>query len=198
MEAAHTQTHTRAKPIAYVSASPPGESMAAAEEFERIYEAYFTRVYKYVCYRINNRHSAEDMCSQVFETVMAKYGSYAKEKGNFEVWLFAIARNCVTDYFRAQKRRAHYSLDSILNLVFPKPSPEELAIRDDNNRELFEALARLRAKERHIIAMKYGAGLKNSEIAALLGVSESNIGVVVYRSLRKLQQHLSQGGFNNE
>lgn len=46
--------------------------------------------------------------------------------------------------------------------------------------------------------MKYGAGLKNSEIAQVMGVSESNIGVVVYRSLKKLHISLKAGGFKNE
>ncbi|WP_256721888.1 sigma-70 family RNA polymerase sigma factor, partial [Paenibacillus odorifer] len=89
------------------------------------------------------------------------------------MWLFAIVRNAVTDYFRAQKKRSYTSLDSLLELIFPKPSPEELAIREDNNQALFKALSKLREKERNIIAMKYGAGLKNSEIAQIMGVSES-------------------------
>ncbi|RED65504.1 sigma-70 family RNA polymerase sigma factor [Cohnella phaseoli] len=168
------------------------------EEFAQLYDRYFQRVFNYICYRINNHYAAEDICSQVFETVIRKYHTYSSEKGNFEVWLFAIVRNAVTDYFRMQNKRRHFSLDSILDRVFPKPSPEELAIRDDNNRALFEALARLRDKERNIIAMKYGAGLKNSEIAQLLEVSESNIGVVLYRSLRKLHATLEAGGFRNE
>jgi len=50
-------------------------------------------------------------------------------------------------------------------------------IREDNNQALFKALSKLREKERNIIAMKYGAGLKNSEVAHIMGVSESKIGL---------------------
>lgn len=174
------------------------EAIMSKEEFTQIYNTYFKRVYKYIYYRINNHHAAEDICSQVFETVICKYSSFSQEKSNFEVWLFAIVRNAVTDYFRAQKKRHYSSLDSLLELIFPKPSPEELAIREDNNQALFRALAKLREKERNIIAMKYGAGLKNSEIAQIMGVSESNIGVVLYRSLKKLHLSLQAGGFKNE
>ncbi|OMC70336.1 RNA polymerase subunit sigma-24 [Paenibacillus odorifer] len=174
------------------------EAIMSKEEFTRMYDTYYQRVYKYISYRINNHHVSEDICSQVFETVMCKYYSFSQEKSNFEVWLFAIVRNAVTDYFRAQKKRSYTSLDSLLELIFPKPSPEELAIREDNNQALFKALSKLREKERNIIAMKYGAGLKNSEIAQIMGVSESNIGVVVYRSLKKLHISLKAGGFKNE
>ncbi|MED0673697.1 sigma-70 family RNA polymerase sigma factor [Aneurinibacillus aneurinilyticus] len=174
------------------------DQIISKEEFSQIYEMYNKRVYKYICFRINNHYAAEDICSHVFETVITKYHSFSPEKSKFEIWLFAIVRNAVTDYFRAQKKRAFFSLNTLLNMVFIESSPEDLVIRDDNNQELFKALARLRNKERNILAMKYGAGLKNSEIAQLMGVSESNIGVVVYRSLRKLHKILVAGGFKNE
>jgi len=134
----------------------------------------------------------------VFEIVISKYNSFSPEKSNFEVWLFAIARNCVTDYFRAQKRRNHFSLDAIMHMVLPKSSPEDIVIREDSNEALFKALAMLSDKERNMIAMKYAAGLKNAEIAELLGVSGSNIGVVLHRSLKKLQKELHTGGILDE
>lgn len=63
---------------------------------------------------------------------------------------------------------------------------------------MFQAMAKLRDKERNIIAMKFAAGLKNSEIAELMGVSESNIGVVVYRIINKLRKYLEVGRDRDE
>ncbi|GED71354.1 specialized sigma subunit of RNA polymerase [Brevibacillus reuszeri] len=174
------------------------DEIMSTQKFAEIYDAYYRRVYKYICYRINNHYAAEEICSHVFEVVISKYHSFSPQKSNFEVWLFAIARNAVTDYFRSQNKRLTFSLDSILDLFLPKSSPEEIVIRGDNHEELFKALAKLSDKERHIIAMKYAAGLKNAEIAELLGVSGSNIGVVLYRCLKKLQKELEKGGFQYE
>ncbi|MGE7273655.1 sigma-70 family RNA polymerase sigma factor [Brevibacillus panacihumi] len=175
-----------------------GGEVLSTDEFSQIYEMYFNRVYKYICYRINNHYEAEDLCSQVFETVITKYHTFSEEKARFDVWLFAIARNTVTDYFRSRKKRFHFSLDSITELILSKPSPEELAIRDDEHQAMFQAMAKLRDKERNIIAMKFAAGLKNSEIAELMGVSESNIGVVVYRIINKLRKYLEVGRDRDE
>jgi RNA polymerase sigma-70 factor (ECF subfamily) len=171
------------------------KGIMSEEKFAEIYDAYYSRVYKYICYRINNHYDAEEICSHVFEAVISKYNSYSPQKSNFEVWLFAIARNAVTDYFRSQKKRSTFSLDSILDMILPRPSPEEIVILEDSNEILYKALAKLSDKERNIIGMKYAAGLKNAEIADLLGVSSSNIGVVLYRCLKKLQQELEKGGF---
>lgn len=175
-----------------------GGDVLTTDEFSQIYEMYFNRVYKYICYRINNHYEAEDLCSQVFETVITKYHTFSEEKARFDVWLFAIARNTVTDYFRSRKKRFHFSLDSITELILSKPSPEELAIRDDEHQAMFQAMVKLRDKERNIIAMKFAAGLKNSEIAELMGVSESNIGVVVYRIINKLRKYLEVGRDRDE
>ena len=175
-----------------------GGDVLTTDEFSQIYEMYFNRVYKYICYRINNHYEAEDLCSQVFETVITKYHTFSEEKARFDVWLFAITRNTVTDYFRSRKKRFHFSLDSITELILSKPSPEELAIRDDEHQAMFQAMAKLRDKERNIIAMKFAAGLKNSEIAELMGVSESNIGVVVYRIINKLRKYLEVGRDRDE
>lgn len=167
-------------------------------EFDRIFDLYYKRVYKYICYRINNQHMAEDLCSQVFEKVISKYAAFSREKSSFEVWLFAIARNVVTDYYRSSKKLFHISLDSSLDQISPNPSPEENLIAKDENKELLAALGKLREKERNIIAMKFAAGLKNAEIADLLGISSSHVGVVLYRSLKKLRDCLDRGGFNHE
>ncbi|WP_232696606.1 sigma-70 family RNA polymerase sigma factor [Brevibacillus daliensis] len=170
----------------------------STEKFAQIYDVYYRRVYKYIYYRINNHYTAEEICSHVFEVVISKYYSFSPDKSKFEVWLFAIARNTVTDYFRSQKKRVKFSLDSILNIIQPKSSPEEIVIRGENNQALFKAIAKLSDKERNIIAMKFGACLKNTEIADLFGVSDSNIGVVLYRCLKKLHKELEKGGFQYE
>jgi RNA polymerase sigma-70 factor (ECF subfamily) len=41
-------------------------------------------------------------------------------------------------------------------------------------------------RERELLALKYGSGLTNREIAGLTGVSESNIGTILYRTVRRL------------
>jgi len=173
-----------------------GKEMSSVK-FDQIFDNYYKRVYKYICYQINNQNMAEDLCSQVFEKVIAKYKTYSPEKSSFEVWLFAIARNIVTDYHRSNKKKFHLSLDAILEIISPNPSLEEEVITEEGNKELFLALRKLSPKERNIISMKFAAGLKNSEIAGLLGISGANVGVVLHRSLKKLHKSLEMGGYEH-
>ncbi|MHB8492648.1 MAG: RNA polymerase sigma factor, partial [Solirubrobacteraceae bacterium] len=50
------------------------------------------------------------------------------------------------------------------------------------------ALAGLTPRERELIALKFHGGLSNPEIARVLGVSESNAGTLLHRTITKLRR----------
>ena len=50
------------------------------------------------------------------------------------------------------------------------------------------ALCKLSAREREIVALKFHAGMSNAELARVLGVSESNAGTLLYRTMEKLRK----------
>ena len=49
-------------------------------------------------------------------------------------------------------------------------------------------LLELSERERDLIALKYGAGLNNREVATIMGLSESNVGTVLHRTVKQLRQ----------
>lgn len=180
------------------SETETNDTQKMVNEFTKIYKQYYKRVFKYICYRINDQHMAEELCSQVFETIIEKYNSFSGDEKTLESWIFTIARNTVTDCYRTKEKKFHFSLDYIIDMISPKPSPDELILTKENNSYLFEALSRLNEKERSVVSLKYGADLKNTEIAKLMGLSESNVSVILYRSLKKLKKILVSGGFKYE
>lgn len=158
--------------------------------FAAIYDHYFPRVYNYVRYRVGDAEMADDLTAQVFERALVSIGRYRPERGPFAAWLFAIARNAVSDCLRAQRRRRWLSLEVLRDRASTEPQPEEVAIRDETRAELLAAVARLSDRERDLIALKFAAGLTNRRIAKLTGLSESNVGVILYRAMRRLRAEL--------
>lgn len=165
-----------------------------AEVMTGIFDRYYKRIYNYMHYRLGNHEETEELTSQVFEQVLLKVKTYDPARAPFEVWLFTIARNAVTDYFRKRKRRQCLSLDNIRHLVSRRPDPEETALKNEDRSRLLQALDSLDERERNIIAMKFAWGLKNREIADLTGLSESHVGVLIYRSLHRLRVKLEDKG----
>ncbi|MFQ6101807.1 MAG: RNA polymerase sigma factor [Anaerolineae bacterium] len=52
-------------------------------------------------------------------------------------------------------------------------------------------MARLSDRERDLIGLKFAAGLPNRRIAELTGLSENNVGVILYRAVRRLRAELT-------
>lgn len=163
-----------------------------AEDFGEIYEAYFSRVYNYISYRINNHADTEDLASRVFERVIERYGQFDPERGALEAWVIGIAKHTVTDYFRERSRRPATGLDAVAPYLGGGAQPEEICLRDERHRLLMEALNILSDRERQIVALKYGGGLGNKDIARLLQLSESNVGVILFRSLKLLRSYMDK------
>ncbi|SNT20565.1 RNA polymerase sigma-70 factor, ECF subfamily [Anaerovirgula multivorans] len=170
------------------------ENIYNGEAFTYIFETYYKRIYNYIYYRVDCQATAEDLTSQVFEKTMLNISKYAEEKAPFEVWLFAIARNVVKDYFRSFKKHSilSFSIDKMKQLVSREKTPEDMILTIETNARLAKAVKILDERERNIIALKFGGNLKNNEIAKILDITESNIGVILYRSMRKLKKEMEK------
>ena len=159
--------------------------------FAAIYDHYFARVYNYVRYRAGDAAVADDITAQVFERALVSIGSYRPKRAPFAAWLFAIARNAVTDHLRAQRRRRWLSLDVLRDRASAEPQPEEVVLDNEARAGLLAAVARLSDRERDLIALKFAAGLTNRRVAEIMDLSASNVGVILYRAVRKLRAELS-------
>jgi RNA polymerase sigma-70 factor (ECF subfamily) len=174
-----------------ISEAPGNEGISAAI-FEGIFEAHYKRVYNFCAYRINNHHDTEDLVSMVFEKVVAKYGTYRPSSVPFEAWIITIAKNVVNDYFRQKKKRKQVPLDFVNNAEASASGgqPEEMLMIRENNAALMRALNALNGKERTIVAMKFAASIRNADIASVMSLSESNVGAIIHRSLKKMRRIL--------
>jgi RNA polymerase sigma-70 factor, ECF subfamily len=165
---------------------------AEPEGFAALYDHFFERVYNYIRYRVHDRTTSDDLTSQVFERALMNLRHYREERAAFGAWLFAIARNVVGDYYRAERRRKWLSLDFLKHRASDHPTPEQNAMDSERQSRLLHAVSKLDARERDLVALKFGAGITNREIARMTGLSESNVGVILHRALRKLKTDLTE------
>lgn len=155
--------------------------------FAPIYDHYFPQIYNYIRYRVEDAATTDDLTAIVFEKALVGLFRYRPDKAPFGAWLFSIARHTVTDHLRGKQRRVWLSLDAVAYRASDRQSPEYIAIENDTHQRLLDAVQQLDERERDIIALKFGASMTNRRIAEVTGLSESNVGVVVYRAIRKLR-----------
>jgi DNA-binding NarL/FixJ family response regulator len=77
------------------------------------------------------------------------------------------------------ERRNHLPLEAALDVATEGTPERHAELRSDLAR-LAALTANLPARERELIALKYGASLNNRLIAELTGLSESNVGTVLH------------------
>jgi RNA polymerase sigma-70 factor (ECF subfamily) len=153
--------------------------------FEALYRASRDDIYSYVSGLLRDRAAAEDVTALAFERAYRKRARFDARKGSRRAWLFGIARNAALDELRRRRRTVALSTD-----------PEDLEGADPagaadvslRRAALREAMAGLDARERELIALKFFAGLSNAEIADVIGVSTSNAGTKLHRTIEKLRR----------
>jgi RNA polymerase sigma-70 factor, ECF subfamily len=133
---------------------------------------------------LRDRSLAEDVTALAFERAFRRRRLFDARRGSERAWLFGIARNAALDELRRRKRTT--------------PTAAEQRQSTDTELEQFEtvvarttvrdALATLPPRERELIALKFHAGLSNAEIARVLGVSESNAGTLLHRTITRLRK----------
>ncbi len=156
--------------------------------FDDLYSEYYARVLAYLRFRVGSSEVAEDLVSLVFERALTHLDSL-QAPGAAGAWLFRIARNCATDYFRRQRPTA--SLNALEDSSHPREcSPEELLIAQEERTRLFAHLGRLPEREREVIGLKFVACLHNREIARVLNMPEGTVGSILYRTLARLRDAL--------
>jgi RNA polymerase sigma factor (sigma-70 family) len=165
-------------------------STAREIDWNALYADQLPRVYNYFRYRIGDDALSEDLTAATFEKAWRGRQQYRRDRAAFSTWLFTIARNVAVDHFR--RYRLSVPLEAV-ELQADSPAPDEIVEYEDDVARLSGLLAQLASRERELVALKYGAGLNNREIARLTGLGESNVGTILYRVVRKLRAQWEDG-----
>jgi RNA polymerase sigma-70 factor (ECF subfamily) len=161
------------------------------DAFQALYQRYLRRVYAYVAARVGNPQDAEDVVSEIFLRVIRHLDRLHKpQQTSFAAWLFVIARHAVTDHYRRNGQAARLiPLGSAEHLPQPGAQPDALLSEADETARLGQMIALLPERKREIITLRYYAGLRNHEIAAVLGIGEKTVSATLSRALNDLHAH---------
>jgi RNA polymerase sigma factor (sigma-70 family) len=154
-------------------------------DWEAVYATEMPRIYNFLRYRLHDELAAEDLTAVTFEKAWRYRHTYRSNKSAFATWLFTIARNTATDYLRQQQEQVPLSETA----VSPAPSAEETISQQQDLALLRQLVAELPDREQEILALKYGAELTNRQIGRQMGLTAVNVGIILYRTIRKLRPH---------
>ncbi|HLO15936.1 MAG TPA: sigma-70 family RNA polymerase sigma factor [Anaerolineales bacterium] len=167
-----------------------GLQKSDSQAIAAIYDQYFSEVYRYVRYRINDDSTAEDIASDVFvrllEAAQKKQGPQSSLKG----WLIATASHAVNDHLRRQYRRPV----EILSEALPDGKPNVHSVIDarERNQIVQSAYAQLTSEQQHVLALRFGQGYSIEETAAYLKKNINAVKALQFRALASLQRQIGE------
>lgn len=167
----------------------------AWDRLEDLYRSSRDDVYAYVATLLRDRSAAEDVTELTFERAYSRWRTFDRRRGDERAWLFGIARNAAIDELRRRRRTVPLteepqaeSVAAALADVDPEAEAEDAEQVVLRRSLVRAALIELPGRDRELLALKFSAGLRNAEIARVLGVSESNAGTRLYRAVEKLRR----------
>ena len=140
------------------------------------------RVYAFISYRIGPGPDAEDVLSEVVERALRYRDGYDPERGTPLAWLTGIARRVIANRAGARLATATELPEVADGHDIAEESVERLS--------LHAALARMPARDRELLALRYGADMKASQIAALVGMQTNAVEVALHRALTRLRAEM--------
>jgi len=148
--------------------------------FERLYQTQGGRMKSVAYHLLGSIPDAEDAVQEAFLRIYRGVSSFRDEAG-FSTWIYRILVNTCHDLRRRQQRRPEAPpIDDARSLSANVP----LALA------LEQALGQLDERHRMTFLLFEAEGFTHSEIAAILGISETNSRYLLHQAKRELQEIL--------
>jgi len=175
--------------------------MSANEsEFQKIYDAFQPKIIRYLTHFIGESE-AEDLTQETFVKVHQALENF-RDEAQLSTWIYRIATNTALDRLRSPsfQRVAQPSLsesldetgiaDKVICTEEKKPLIEQQLIREEMNECIRGYIEKLPESYRTVLVLSEWEGLRNNEIAEILGVTLNTVKIRLHRAKSKLKEEL--------
>ncbi len=157
--------------------------------FALLLERYRAPVNHFLYRMVQNQAVAEELAQDVFLRVFRARASY-EPSARFTTWLFRIASNVALNHLRDCKAEPD-SADLECDIPDRKPSVEQRLVGQSRLVEIRRAIWSLPGKQRAAVMMHKYHEMEYSEIAKVLGSSESAVKSLLFRAYETLRDKLA-------
>jgi RNA polymerase sigma-70 factor (ECF subfamily) len=165
--------------------------------FALLLERHRVPVIHFVYRMVSNQAIAEELAQEVFLRVYRSRASY-EPTAKFTTWLFRIATHLALNWIRDRRNeKGQESLDDPIEEGVPRQvadrdlTVEQCMIRQAKMREIRQAIDTLPAKQKAAVLMHKYQELEYSQIAGVLGCSESAVKSLLFRAYESLRSRLA-------
>lgn len=152
-------------------------------EFEKLLQENLVFLQRYVNYKINNKHDAEDIIQEVCLNATVKFDSL-KSQSAFKAWLIGIAKHKCNDYYARKAKDMSIPLEALSESAL---SVGRFGITAQNT--VVDTLESLGDKEKQILYLYFFKNLTQEEIAKRLSVPVGTVKSRLHYAKEKFKKH---------
>ena len=163
---------------------PRKRERASGEALIRsLYEEHGYALLAYATRITGDRAAAEDVLQETLLRAWKKSAALSETEGSVRAWLFTVARNIMTDRFRAKASRPAEQAETAAAV----PVAGDHAPRVVDSMLAYQALETLSAEHRDVLVELYLRGRSVTETAEALGIPPGTVKSRSHHALRKLR-----------
>jgi RNA polymerase sigma-70 factor, ECF subfamily len=155
---------------------------------ERLYQLHGSRMKSIARNLLGTASDAEDAVQDTFIKIQRSIGSF-RGQSSFSTWAFRILINTCYDVRRSRLRKKEVAHDEPEG-ESPRPEPRAPASHPSLRLALERALAQLTRHQRDVFLLYEVEGLRHSEIAEVLQISETASKNTLFQAKKNLRQML--------
>lgn len=167
--------------------------------FDEVFAMYQPKILHYLS-NLQGEHDAEDLTQIVFLKVHDGLKDFRGD-AKLSTWIYRIATNVVADRARnASSKETPHPEEELLTAAEAKeatawaaeraPDVDQALVRQEMNSCIRAIVDQLPEKSREVIVLSEFEGIKNAEIAEILGITLESVKIRLFRGRAKLKQEM--------
>ena len=159
-------------------------------KFESLYERYHEQIFRYAYQRIDDKDLCHDVTQQVFLKALTSLHKYEFRGVPFSSWLYRIAQSEVYQALRDKQAERCVSLNENMTAEMMDEVEDNKMGKEIQYERVAKAVAQLEEEDLQLVEMRFMEKRPFKEVAEILGITENNAKVKLYRALEKLKKIL--------
>lgn len=173
-------------------------------EFQLIYKEYYPKILRYLTRLFDDKNEAEDFTQEVFIKVNEALDKF-EGRSSLSTWIYKIATNLANDRFRSAsfQKGAKQTLsgefleenkeDKNVWTGKKEDTPDKMLEKKEMNACIKRYVEDIKENYKTIFVLSEYEGLKNQEIADILGLSLDTVKIRIYRARTQLKNKMEKG-----
>lgn len=162
----------------------------ADQRFREMYQANQRRILAYFLRR-TDASSARDGAAETFLVAWRRIDEVPRGDRTLP-WLYGVARRVLANQRRSRNRQDSLGRKLTESRPTEEQSPEVIVLRRAEDREMLDAVARLRTEDQEILQLAVWDEVPHNQIAEMIGTSAHAISQRLHRITKQLARDLDR------